>query len=52
MSALECEDQATQDLVKSIIDLFPAKRHLAQALADLLLHYNERDIDEKTRLHQ
>jgi len=27
-SLIECEDQATLNLVKSILDLFPAKRHL------------------------
>ena len=30
--------------------MFPAKKHLGQALADLLAHHNERDFSERQRL--
>ena len=49
-TSLECEDAHTLHLVKDILDLFPAKRHLGQPLADLLSHLNERDTREKLRL--
>ena len=47
---LECEDPATMQLVKSVLDLFPAKRHLGQALADLLMHHNAPSIAERKNL--
>ena len=47
---IDCEDSATLHLVKNILDLFPGKRHLGQPLADLLMHFNERNIDERHRL--
>ena len=46
-TSIECDDAHTLQLVKSILDLFPAKRHLGQPLADLLSHLNERDVREK-----
>ena len=49
-TAIECEDAHTLQLVRGILDLFPAKRHLGQRLADLLIHLNERDVQEKMRL--
>ena len=49
-NAIECEDTHTLQLVRGILDLFPAKRHLGQPLADLLSHLNERDVLEKQRL--
>ena len=47
---LDCEDPATLQLVKSLLDLFAGKRHLGQSVADLLLHFNARDIEEKHSL--
>ena len=39
-------------VVRGILDLFPAKKHLGQALADLLMHYNEKSIEERGKLEQ
>ena len=49
---IECEDAGTMQLVRGILDLFPAKRHLGQALADLLMHHNYNQVKERTRLEQ
>ena len=46
----ECEDEETRHLVRAILELFPAKKHLSQSLADLLLHYNARHIQETSSL--
>ena len=39
-------------VVRGILDLFPAKKHLGQALADLLMHYNTKSIEERSKLEQ
>jgi len=49
-SLIECDDPDTLQLVRGILDLFPAKKHLGQALADLLLHFNSKAIEERSRL--
>ena len=46
----DCEDIHTLQLVRSILDIFPAKKHLGQALVDLLLHHNAREIAERQRI--
>ena len=51
-SLIECEDPGTMAVVRGILDLFPAKKHLGQALADLLMHYNEKSIEERGKLEQ
>lgn len=38
--------------MRGVLDLFPAKRHLGQALADLLMHYNSKSFAERKRLEQ
>jgi len=49
-SLIECDDKETLQVVRSVLDLFPGKRHLAQALADLLMHHHGKAIEDRLRL--